>query len=48
RASHIGSLETLVATLVAQTLTAALGRIQTLEAKEPARTNHPEDAGSSS
>ncbi|GJR26564.1 hypothetical protein Tco_1102796 [Tanacetum coccineum] len=53
RASHIGSLETLVATLVAQTsslqthLTAALGRIQTLEAKEPARTNDPEDAGSS-
>ncbi|GJY44593.1 hypothetical protein Tco_0432806 [Tanacetum coccineum] len=29
-------------------LTAALGRIQTLEAREPARTDDPEDAGSSS
>ncbi|GJS87674.1 hypothetical protein Tco_0770310 [Tanacetum coccineum] len=51
--AHIGSLETLVATLVAQTsslqtqLTAALGHIQTLEAREPARTDDPKDAGSS-
>ncbi|GJZ10522.1 hypothetical protein Tco_0545281 [Tanacetum coccineum] len=42
-----------LATLVAQTsllqiqLTAALRRIQTLEAKEPARIDDPEDAGSS-
>ncbi|GJZ53838.1 putative reverse transcriptase domain-containing protein [Tanacetum coccineum] len=53
RDARIGSLETLVATLVAQTsslqtqLTTALGRIQTLEAREPARTDDPEDAGSS-
>ncbi|GJW79643.1 hypothetical protein Tco_0404506 [Tanacetum coccineum] len=54
RDTRIGSLETLVTTLVAQTsllktqLTIALGRIQTLEAKEPAHTDDPEDAGSSS
>ncbi|GKD67300.1 putative reverse transcriptase domain-containing protein, partial [Tanacetum coccineum] len=53
RDTRIGSLETLVVTLVAQTsllqtqLTTALGRIQTLEAMEAARTNDPEDAGSS-
>ncbi|GJX09732.1 reverse transcriptase domain-containing protein [Tanacetum coccineum] len=47
-------VETLVATLVAQTsslqiqLTTTLRRIQTLEAREPARTDDPEDAGSSS
>nr|GEW07527.1 reverse transcriptase domain-containing protein [Tanacetum cinerariifolium] len=52
--TRIGSLENLVVTLVAQTsslqtqLTKALGRIQTLEAREPARTDDPEDAGSSS
>ncbi|GJU95343.1 hypothetical protein Tco_1320099 [Tanacetum coccineum] len=52
--ARIGSLETLAATLVAQTsllqiqYTASLGRIQTLEAREPARTGDPEDAGSSS
>ncbi|GJX93800.1 hypothetical protein Tco_0348386 [Tanacetum coccineum] len=51
RDARIGSLETLVATLVAQTsslqtqLTTALGRIQTLEAREPARTNDLKDAG---
>ncbi|GJS06008.1 ribonuclease H-like domain-containing protein [Tanacetum coccineum] len=45
--------ETLVVTLVAQTsslqtqLTTALGCIQTLDAREPARTDDPEDAGSS-
>nr|GEV06512.1 reverse transcriptase domain-containing protein [Tanacetum cinerariifolium] len=50
--ARIGSLETLITTLVAQTsslqtkLTTALGRIQTLEAREPARTDVPEDAGS--
>ncbi|GKE56054.1 hypothetical protein Tco_1495239, partial [Tanacetum coccineum] len=49
RDACIGSLETLVATLVAQTLslqtqlTTALGRIQTLEAREPARTDDPKD-----
>ncbi|GJU45193.1 hypothetical protein Tco_1202459 [Tanacetum coccineum] len=52
--ARIGSLETLVVTLVAQTsslqtqLTTALGRIQTLEARELAHTNDPKDAGSSS
>ncbi|GJW07607.1 hypothetical protein Tco_1570030 [Tanacetum coccineum] len=52
--TRIRSLETLIATLVAQTsslqaqLTTALGRIQTLEAREPAHTDDLEDAGSSS
>ncbi|GJW52109.1 hypothetical protein Tco_0093460 [Tanacetum coccineum] len=51
--ARIGSLKTLVATLVAQTLslqtqlTIALGRIQILEAREPAHTDDPEDTGSS-
>ncbi|GKD27848.1 putative reverse transcriptase domain-containing protein [Tanacetum coccineum] len=51
--TRIGSLETLVTTLVAQTsslqtqLTTALGRIQTLEARELAHTDDPKDAGSS-
>ncbi|GJR18426.1 hypothetical protein Tco_0966953 [Tanacetum coccineum] len=51
--ARIGSMETLVATLVAQTsslqtqLTTALGGIRTLEAREPARTDDPEDVGSS-
>ncbi|GKF41848.1 hypothetical protein Tco_0125190, partial [Tanacetum coccineum] len=51
--ARIGSLETLVATLMDQTtslqtqLTATLGRIHTLEAREPARTDDPEDANSS-
>ncbi|GJY70105.1 reverse transcriptase domain-containing protein [Tanacetum coccineum] len=50
----IGSLETLFATLVAQTsslqtqLTTTLRRIQTLEARKPLHTDSPEDAGSSS
>ncbi|GKF08412.1 hypothetical protein Tco_0042636 [Tanacetum coccineum] len=54
RDARIRSLKTLVATLVAQTLslqtrlTTALGRIQTLEAREPARSDDPEDASSSS
>ncbi|GJT82711.1 hypothetical protein Tco_1057053 [Tanacetum coccineum] len=54
RDAHIGSLETLVMTLVAQTsslqtqLTITLGRIQTLEAREPTHIDNPEDAGSSS
>ncbi|GKC92544.1 hypothetical protein Tco_1157986, partial [Tanacetum coccineum] len=54
RDARIGSLETLVTTLVAQTsslqtqLVATLGRIQTLEAREPARIDNPKDAGSSS
>nr|GEY27889.1 putative reverse transcriptase domain-containing protein [Tanacetum cinerariifolium] len=49
RDARIGSLETLVTTLVAQTLspqtqlTTALGRIQTLDAREPARIDDPED-----
>ncbi|GKC06541.1 hypothetical protein Tco_0998151 [Tanacetum coccineum] len=53
RDARIGSLENLVATLVAQTsslqtqLTTALGRIQTLKAKEPTRTDDPEDVGNS-
>nr|GEV95830.1 hypothetical protein [Tanacetum cinerariifolium] len=53
RDACIGSLEILVATVVAQTLspqtqlTTALRRIQTLEAREPSRTNDLEDAGSS-
>ncbi|GJV81385.1 hypothetical protein Tco_1517255 [Tanacetum coccineum] len=47
RDARIGSLETLVATLMAQTssfqtqLATTLGRIQTLEAREPARTDDP-------
>ncbi|GKE14485.1 hypothetical protein Tco_1422062 [Tanacetum coccineum] len=47
------SLETLVATLVAQTsslltqLTTALGHIQTLETREPVRIDEPRDADSS-
>ncbi|GJW43073.1 hypothetical protein Tco_0071872 [Tanacetum coccineum] len=51
--ARIGSLETLVATLMAKTsslqtqLNTALGRIHTLEAREPARTDDPEDADSS-
>ncbi|GKA63080.1 putative reverse transcriptase domain-containing protein [Tanacetum coccineum] len=50
RDARIRSLKTLVATLVAQSsslqtrLTTALGRIQTLKAREPARTDNPEDA----
>nr|GEY89493.1 hypothetical protein [Tanacetum cinerariifolium] len=54
RDARIGSLEILVATLVTHTLslqtqlTAALIRIHTLEAREPAYTNDQEDAGSSS
>ncbi|GKC55637.1 hypothetical protein Tco_1083235 [Tanacetum coccineum] len=54
RDARIGSLETLVVTLVAQTsslqtqLTIALGRIQTLEARESARTDDPKDAGGNS
>ncbi|GJU62196.1 hypothetical protein Tco_1244031 [Tanacetum coccineum] len=53
RDARIGSLETLVATLIAQTLslqtqlTIALGRLHTPEAREPARTDDPEDADSS-
>nr|GEX70261.1 putative reverse transcriptase domain-containing protein [Tanacetum cinerariifolium] len=53
RDARIRSLENLVATLVAQTsslhiqLTTCLGRMQTLKAREPARTDDPEDAGSS-
>ncbi|GKC17192.1 putative reverse transcriptase domain-containing protein [Tanacetum coccineum] len=49
----LGSLETLVVTLVAQTsslqtqLTAALRRIQTLEARDPEPQDGPTDAGSS-
>nr|GEW03144.1 RNA-directed DNA polymerase, eukaryota [Tanacetum cinerariifolium] len=48
RNARIGSLRTLVATLMAQTsslqtqLTAALGRIQTLEAREPDPARDPE------
>nr|GEX22975.1 hypothetical protein [Tanacetum cinerariifolium] len=48
--ARIGSLVTLVATMVAHTsslhtqLTTALGRIQTLEAREPARIDDLEDA----
>ncbi|GKD68549.1 putative reverse transcriptase domain-containing protein, partial [Tanacetum coccineum] len=51
--TRIGSLETLVATLLAQTsslqtqLTAAHGRIQTLEARDPEPQDGPADAGSS-
>ncbi|GJS04438.1 hypothetical protein Tco_0320946 [Tanacetum coccineum] len=40
----IGGLDSLLQTQ----LTATLGRIQTLEARDPIRTNDPEDAGSSS
>ncbi|GKC49389.1 hypothetical protein Tco_1072134 [Tanacetum coccineum] len=53
RDTRIGSLETLVAILVAQTsslqtqLTTTLRHIQIMEAREPARTDDPEDAGSS-
>ncbi|GKA23704.1 hypothetical protein Tco_0709737 [Tanacetum coccineum] len=52
--TQIGSLKTLVATLVGQTLslqtplTTTLGRIQTLEAREPSHTTDLEDTGSSS
>ncbi|GKD33225.1 hypothetical protein Tco_1248734 [Tanacetum coccineum] len=52
--SHISSLEALVTTLVSQTtslqtqLIAALGRIDTLEARETAHTDDPEDADSCS
>nr|GFB21317.1 hypothetical protein [Tanacetum cinerariifolium] len=51
--ARIGSMKTLVTTLVAQTsslqtqLTTTLGRIQTLKAREPIRTDDPEDAGNS-
>ncbi|GKA70417.1 hypothetical protein Tco_0776556 [Tanacetum coccineum] len=51
--ARIGSHETLIATMMAQTsslqtqLTAALGCIHTLEAKEPTRTDDLEDADSS-
>ncbi|GKF82250.1 hypothetical protein Tco_0243906, partial [Tanacetum coccineum] len=50
--TRIGSLETLVATLVAQTLslqtqlTISLGRIQTLEARDLEPQDRPADAGS--
>ncbi|GKE46827.1 hypothetical protein Tco_1478085 [Tanacetum coccineum] len=53
RDARIGSLETLVATLMARTLslqnqlTIALGRLHTLEAREPVHTDDPEDADSS-
>ncbi|GKE74821.1 hypothetical protein Tco_1536862 [Tanacetum coccineum] len=40
----IGGLDSLLQTQ----LTATFGRIQTLEARDPIRTNDPEDAGSSS
>ncbi|GJX22407.1 reverse transcriptase domain-containing protein [Tanacetum coccineum] len=49
RDTRIGSLETLVVTLVAQTsslqtqLTITIGRIQTLEAREPSHTDDIED-----
>ncbi|GJU44174.1 putative reverse transcriptase domain-containing protein [Tanacetum coccineum] len=52
RDTHISSLEALVTTLVSQTtslqtqLIAALRRIDTLEAREPAHTDDPEDADS--
>ncbi|GKB09358.1 hypothetical protein Tco_0837670 [Tanacetum coccineum] len=51
--AHVRTLETQVATLMAQTsslqiqLTTTLGRIQTLEAREPARTDDPKDVDSS-
>ncbi|GJU83926.1 hypothetical protein Tco_1291472 [Tanacetum coccineum] len=51
--ANVRALEIQVVTLIAQTsslhtrLTAALGRIQTLEAREPARTDDLEDADSS-
>ncbi|GJR51764.1 hypothetical protein Tco_1402285 [Tanacetum coccineum] len=51
--AYVRTLETYVSTLIAQTsslqtqLTITFGRIQTLEAREPARTNDPEDADSS-
>ncbi|GKE12085.1 hypothetical protein Tco_1415636, partial [Tanacetum coccineum] len=50
--THISSLEALVTTLVSQTtslqtqLIAALGRIDTLEVREQAHTDDPEDADS--
>ncbi|GJW26554.1 reverse transcriptase domain-containing protein [Tanacetum coccineum] len=53
RDTRIGSLETLVATLVAQTsslqtqLTASLGCIQALKARDPEPQDGPADAGSS-
>ncbi|GJY29364.1 hypothetical protein Tco_0405131 [Tanacetum coccineum] len=52
--THISSLEALVTTLVSQTtslqtqLIAALGCIDTLETREPAHTDDPEDADSCS
>ncbi|GKF90465.1 hypothetical protein Tco_0274166 [Tanacetum coccineum] len=51
--AHVRALETQVVTLIAQTLslqtqlTAALGRIQILEARELARTDDLKDADSS-
>ncbi|GKE36691.1 putative reverse transcriptase domain-containing protein, partial [Tanacetum coccineum] len=50
--THISSLEVLVTTLLSHTtslqtqLIAALGRIDTLEARDPAHTNDPEDVDS--
>ncbi|GKA24722.1 hypothetical protein Tco_0710755 [Tanacetum coccineum] len=52
--TRVSSLEALVTTLVSQTtslqtqLIAALGRIDTLEAKEPAHIDNPEDTDSCS
>ncbi|GKB58665.1 hypothetical protein Tco_0914851 [Tanacetum coccineum] len=51
--AHVRALETQVTTLIAQTsslqtqLTTALGCIHTLEAREPAHTDDPEDVDSS-